>query len=187
MRGQKAAAVAAAERALANSNAVPIRFLAARALVEAGEIAQAKKVSAKLASEIQVEPQAHAKIIDGEIALKNKDPRQAIKLLTEANQLLDTWIGHFVLGRAYLEAGQFPQADSEFDRCTKRRGEALSLFLDEQPTYRHFPAVYYYQGRSREGLNSAGFVESYREYLEIRGNSKDDLLVAEARKRIGGS
>ena len=68
-----------------------------------------------------------------EIALKNGDARQAIKLLTEANTLLDTWIGHFDLGRAYLEADAFPQADSEFDRCIKRRGEALSLFLDEEP------------------------------------------------------
>ena len=38
-------------------------------------------------------------------SLQNGDPRQAIKLLTEANALLDTWIGHFDLGRAYLEAG----------------------------------------------------------------------------------
>ena len=56
---------------------------------------------------------------------QNGDPRQAIKALTEANTLLDTWIGRFDLGRAYLEAGLFTQADSEFDRCIKRRGEAL--------------------------------------------------------------
>ena len=181
--GHKAAAAAAAEKALANSETVPIRFLAARTLVEAGQSARAKTVGATLASEIQAEPQAYAKIIDGEIAFKNGDRRQGIKLVAEANELLDTWIGHFVLGRMYLEAGQFPQADSEFDRCMKRRGEALSLFLDEQPTYRYFPAVYYYQGRSREGLNTAGFAEAYREYLNIRGNSKDDPLVPEARKR----
>ena len=71
--------------------------------------------------------------------LKSGDSRQAIKVLTEANALLDTWIGHFDLGRAYLEAGLFAQADSEFDRCIKRRGEALSLFLDEEPTYGYFP------------------------------------------------
>ena len=29
----------------------------------------------------------------------------------------------------------FPQADAEFDRCLKRRGEALALFLDEETTY----------------------------------------------------
>ena len=104
-------------------------------------------------------------------------------MVTEANGLLDTWIGHFDLGRAYLEAGQFTQADSEFDRCIKRRGEALSLFLDEEPTYAYFPTVHYYQARAREGLNSEGFAESYRTYLNFRGNSSEDSLVEQARRR----
>ncbi len=63
---------------------------------------------------------------------------------------------------AYLEAGLFVEADSEFDRCVKRRGEALELFLDNVPTYGYFPLVYYYLGRVREGLKSPGFAESYR-------------------------
>ena len=117
--------------------------------------------------------------------MKNGDARAAIKTLTEANTLLDTWIGHFDLGRAYLEAKAFTQADSEFDRCIKRRGEALSLFLDEEPTFGYFPPVYYYQGRVREGLGSAGFAESYRVYLAMRGQSKDDPLVMEVRRRAG--
>ena len=131
---------------------------------------RARALSAGLASELQAEPQAYAKTLEGIIFLQNGDPRQAIKVLTEANTLLDTWIGRFDLGRAYLEAGLFTQADSEFDRCIKRRGEALSLFLDEEPTFGVFPSVYYYQGRVREALKSVAFAESYRTYLNIRGN-----------------
>ena len=131
-----------------------IRFLAARVFVEAGNAARAKTLSAGLGAELQAEPQAYAAIIDGLAALNSGDARQAIKVLTAANTLLDTWIGHYYLGRAYLEAGAFPQADSEFDRCLKRRGEALALFLDEEPTYGYFPTVYYYQGRVREGLKN---------------------------------
>jgi tetratricopeptide (TPR) repeat protein len=101
----------------------------------------------------------------------------------EANTLLDTWLGHFDLGRAYLEADAYTQADSEFDRCLKRRGEALSLFLDEDPTYSYLPPVYYYQGRVREELKSAGAAESYREYIAIRGASKEDRLLADAKRR----
>ena len=112
------------------------------------------------------EPQAYAKIIEGEAALKSGDARQAIKSLTEANALLDTWIGHYDLGRAYLAAGAFTQADSEFDRCLTRRGEALSLFLDEEPTFGLFPPVYYYQGRVREALKNTNFADSYRVYLD---------------------
>ncbi len=142
-------------------------------------------LSAGLAAELQAEPQAYASIIDGLVALESGDARQAIKLLTAANGLLDTWIGHFDLGRAYLDAGAFPQADSEFDRCLKRRGEALALFLDEEPTYGYFPPVYYYQGRVREGLKSTKFAESYVAYLDIRGKSTEDPLVPEVRARAG--
>ena len=80
-----------------------------------------------------------------------------------------------------------PQADAEFDRCLQRRGEALALFLDEEPTYGFFPPVYYYQGRIREALKNAGFAESYREYLTLRGQSKEDPLLPEVRRRAGGA
>ena len=186
LRRQKKAAAAAAEEALRHSDASKIRFLAARAFVDADVVPRARSLAASLASELQAEPQAYAKIIEGDITLKSGDARQAAKLLTEANALLDTWIGHFDLGRAYLEIGAFTQADSEFDRCIKRRGEALSLFLDEEPTYGHFPPVDHYQGRVREGLKNDGFADSYRLYLGIRGQSKEDPLSADARRRTGG-
>jgi tetratricopeptide (TPR) repeat protein len=181
----KGPALAAADKALANSQSVKTRFLAARVFVGAGEVAKARKVAATLASELSAEPQAYAKVVEGESALKGGDARQAIKALTEANNLLDTWIGRFELGRAYLEAGAFAEADSEFDRCIKRRGETLALFLDVVPTYGYFPPVYYYQGRVREGLKSAGFAESYRTYLSIRGQAGEDPLLPEVRRRAG--
>jgi serine/threonine protein kinase/tetratricopeptide (TPR) repeat protein len=183
-RGQKGPAVAAAKKALANSSAVPIQFLAARVLVEAGAIAEARKLAAPLAAEVVAERQAFGKILQGEIALKSGDAREAIKILTDANSIIDTWLGHFDLGRAYLELGAFPQADGEFDICIKRRGEVLSL-LDEEPTYGYFPSVYYYQGRAREGMKAAGFADSYREYLKIRGASTEDPLLPEVRRRAG--
>ena len=114
-------------------------------------------------SELPAEPQAYGKIIEGLIALENGDSRLAIKTLTEANSILDTWLGRFDLGRAYLAAGAFPQADSEFDRCIQRRGEALAV-VDEDPTYGFFPIVYYYRGRVREELKTASFADAYREY-----------------------
>jgi eukaryotic-like serine/threonine-protein kinase len=184
LRNQKGAAITAATQALDNSKSVKIRFLAARVFVDAGEMAKARPLIAGLASEFQAEPQAYAKIVEGEAALKHGDDRGAVKALTEANALLDTWVGHFDLGRAYLGAKAFTQADSEFDRCIKRRGESVSLFLDEEPTYGAFPPVYYYQGRVREGLNSERYTESYRAYLAIRGASTEDPLLAEVRRRV---
>jgi eukaryotic-like serine/threonine-protein kinase len=185
MRGQKSLAIAAAEKALLNSKAVPIRFLAARIFVEANAVAKARTLAAGLSSELPAEPQAYGKIVEGEIALKSGDAKLAIKILTDATGVLDTWLGHFDLGRAYLELRAFPQADSEFDRCIKRRGEALSLLVDEEPTYGYFPIVYYYQGLVREGLKYPGFADSYREYLKIRDNSSEDPLLPEIRRRAG--
>ncbi len=184
-RRHRPQALAAAKRALRGSQSAKIRFLAAQIFLDAGESARARELAAELASGLSAEPQAYAKIVEGAVALKEGDARRAIKILAEANNMLDTWIGRFELGRAYLEAGGFAEADSELDRCIARRGEALALFLDEGPTYGYFPIVYYYQGRVREGLGSPGFAESYRTYLGIRGRAGEDPLLPEVRRRAG--
>ncbi len=162
-----------------------VRFLAARVLIEAGESQRAKRIAVALGNDLLPEAQALASILDGMIASADGDNRNAIRFLTEANTLLDTWIGHLELGRAYLRANQFLQADSEFDRCVTRRREALRLFLDDEPTFGYFPAVHYYQGKAREGLKSTRAGESFNAYLAIRGQSKDDPLVPELRQRVG--
>ena len=183
-RGQKREAVAAAEKALAASHAVKIRFLAARIFVEAGELPQAQKLAAGLAAELQVEPQAYAKIIEALGSLKKGDHAEAIKNLTAANGLLDTWIGRFELGRAYIEAGAFAEATSELDRCLARRGETLALFLDEVPTASYFPPVYYYMGRAKEGLGGSGATESYQKFLATQGHGDGGALVQDAKTRL---
>jgi eukaryotic-like serine/threonine-protein kinase len=184
LRGDKEAAVAAAQRALANSQTTKIRFLAARTFVDAGELAKARTLSAALASEIQTTPRTYATLILGEAELKEHHPNLAIQLFIEAKNMSDTWLGRFDLGRAYLEAGAFTEADSEFDRCIKRRGEVLELFMDDVPTYSYLPVVYYYQGRDREGLKSPDFATFYRTYLGIRGQSTEDPLLADIRRHL---
>jgi len=184
-REQKGLAVKAAEKALANSQAVSTRFLAARIFVESGEVTKAQKLATSLGAELLAEPQAYAKIIEGKMTLRQGNVPGAIKALTDATNQLDTWMGRFELGRAYLQAGAFVEADSEFDRCIKRRGEALELFMDDVPTYGYFPPLYYYQGRVREGLQSPEFVSSYRTYLDIRGTASEDPLLTEVRQRVG--
>ena len=185
LQGKRAAAVSDMSKALANSQTTQIEFLAARVYVDAGELAKAQKLATSLSSALTNESQAYGKIIDGLIALKRKNANEAIRQITAANTLLDTWIGHFDLGQAYLEAGAFTEADSEFDQCAKRRGEAIELFLDNVPTYAYFPPVYYYQGRVRQGMKSEGFADFYKSYLSVRGQSTEDPLVADIHHRIG--
>jgi tetratricopeptide (TPR) repeat protein len=200
MRGQKSAANAAAEKALLMSKTVPVRFLAARVFVEAGALTRARTEAARISlgtfvnvgqtdisgntasARNSVEAEAYAKIVEAEIALKTENSREAIKLLTEANTLADSWLGHFDLGLAFLKVPVFAQAEAEFDKCLKRRGEAMSILVDEEPTYGLFPPVFYYQGLAREGLHRPEFAESFRAYTELRGKSTEDPLMQEIRR-----
>jgi tetratricopeptide (TPR) repeat protein len=182
LQGDMPAALAAAEKALVNSQSTKTRFLVALIFIDAGQAARGRKLGTALGSELQAESQAYCKLILGEAALKEHDPKQALQLFTEAKNLVDDWIVHLDLGRAYLEAGAFAKADSEFDRCIKRRGEALELFTDDMPTYSYLPPVYYFQGRARDGLKSPGAADSYRTYLSIRGKAGEDPFIAEIRR-----
>jgi len=186
LQGHHAAALAAIGKALADSQSVQIQFLAARVYIDAGDLTKAQKLATSLSAQTSSEPKAYGGIIAALLALKKVDPREAIKQLTSANRLLDTWIGHFDLGRAYLDAGMFPEADAEFQQCIKRRGEAIELFMDNVPTYAYFPPVYYYIGRTQEGMKNPAYTDSYKTYLSIRGESKDDPVVAEIHHQIGG-
>jgi eukaryotic-like serine/threonine-protein kinase len=185
IQGNHNAAISNTDKALANSQISSIEFLAARTYVDAGELAKAQKLAASLSSALSGESQAYGKIIAGLIALKRKDANEAIRQIRAANNLLDTWIGRFDLGRAYLEAGAFTEADSEFEQCIKRRGEAIELFDDNVPTYAYLAPAYYEEGRVREGMKSEGFADFYKTYLSIRGQSQEDPLVAEVRRRLG--
>jgi Flp pilus assembly protein TadD len=185
LRGERQSGLAAAKKALANSQSAKIRFLAARAYLEAGETAKARELAATLGSELQAVPQAYAKLILGEAALKVHDPKESLQLLTEAKNLADMWLVHLDLGLAYLQARAFAEADSEFDLCIKRRGEVLELFTDDMPTYSYLPPVYFYQGEAREGLKSPGAADSYRTYISVRGKAREDPLLPEARRRLG--
>jgi len=185
LQGKQAAAISDIGKALTFSQSTQIEFLAASTYVDAGETAKAQKLAASLSSALTSESQAYGKIVTGMIALKRKDSNEAIRQITAANNLLDTWIGHFDLGQVYLEAGAFTEADSQFDQCLKRRGEAIELFLDNTPTYALFPPLYYYEGRVRQGMKSEGFADFYKSYLSIRGQSSEDPLVADIRHRIG--
>jgi serine/threonine protein kinase/tetratricopeptide (TPR) repeat protein len=184
LRGEKQPALGAAEKALTNSQSAGIRFLAARTFVEAGETAKGQKLAATLAAELQAEPQAYAKLVLGEAALKEHNPKQAIQLLTEAKNLVDLWIVHFDLGRAYLDAGLFVEAGSEFERCLARHGEAMELFPDDIPTYSYVAPVYYYLGLAEQGLGSSGAANSYRRFVSIQEKGDGSAIFQDAKKRL---
>ena len=185
LRGRKAKALEAADRAAALSKNENVQCALARVYVEAGQVAKAHELASGLAARLEPDPQAYAKIIEGEIRLKTGKAREAIQLFQDARNLSDTWLGRFDLGRAYVEAGAFTEAFSELDACMKRRGEATAIFLDDVPSYRYMPPVYYYLGRAQQGLKSPAAAEAYRTFIAIKQKGGQDPLLADARKRGG--
>jgi tetratricopeptide (TPR) repeat protein len=116
--------------------------------------------------------------------LKRGDAKRAIALFLEAQKVSDTWMGRMDLGRAYIEAGAFTEADSELENCLKRRGEASAIYLDDVPTFRRLPPVYYYLGRAQEGLKSPAAAESFKTFLAIKGKGDEAGLVKDAERRV---
>jgi tetratricopeptide (TPR) repeat protein len=184
-QGRKDAALKMVDEAEIDSSAEGALFSAALVYLDVGRESKAVDIAKRLAGLLQPEPQAYAKLIEGEILLRKKDLAGAVNLFHEAQSLVDTWIGHLFLGRAYLEAGQFTEAHSEFDLCLRRKGEAFAVFLDDLPSLRYLPQVYYYLGRSQEGLKIPAAAESYREFLRIKVLATDDPMVEDARRRLG--
>jgi tetratricopeptide (TPR) repeat protein len=182
--GRTASALATAERAVTTSKGESVLVPAARVFLEAGREARALEVAHDLASRLEPDPQAYAHLIQGEVKLKQGKAREAIREFEDAKEIADTWLGRFDLGRAYVELGAFPEADTELDACVKRRGEATALFLDDVPSYRYFPPAEYYLARAQEGLGSSAAADSYKAFLAMRGKDAADPLVADARRRL---
>jgi tetratricopeptide (TPR) repeat protein/predicted Ser/Thr protein kinase len=186
-QGQKDAALATAEKAITGNQDDGIAFIAATVFIDGGKPARAKTIAAGLGKRLQTEPQIYAKLINGEMLLKQGDPKGALQAFEEAQKLSDTWLGRFYSGRASLEAGAFAEAGSDLDACQKRRGEATSVFLDDEPSFHEFPSVLYYLGRAQEGTQNAAAAESYKAFLAIRDKGDGDPLVEDARKRLANA
>jgi tetratricopeptide (TPR) repeat protein len=151
--------------------------------VDAGQLPKAQAIASQLLARVEPEPQLYGKILQAEILLKQGKIKEAISGLKDAQQISDTWIGRYALGRAYLQTGSFPEADSALEDCLKRRGEAVALYLDDVPTFRVLPPVYYYLGRAQEGLKSQAAADSFRAFLALQPQG-NDALVTDARRRL---
>src|SRR5579859_2818919 len=182
--GKASDAAADAKSALAHDNSGTVQFSAGRIFIEAGQTAPAQSLASQLSSQLDRDDQAYAKLLEGEALLKRGEAKRAVTLFEEAEQLADTWIGRFDLGRAYIEMGAYTEADSELEKCLKRRGEASAIFLDDVPTFRAFPLVYYYLARAQEGLKSPAAADSYKSFLSIKEKSDESGLIADARRRL---
>jgi len=184
--GKTSDAAADAKSALARDNGGTVQFSAGRIYIEAGQAAAAHLLASQLSSRLDPDDQAYAKLLEGEATLKRGDAQRALTFFEDAQKLSDTWMGRFDLGRAYIEMGAYTEADSELEKCLKRRGEDSAVFLDDVPTFRTFPPVYYYLARTQEGLKSPAAADSYKSFLSIKEKSDELGLISDARRRVAG-
>ena len=186
-QGRGADAVKMTDEILKSTPDLPVhlavRFFAGRVAIESGKTADALITS--LGQAIDSESRLHGKLLEGENFLVRGNAREALARFREAQQLSDSWLGRFGLGRAYLELGEFVEAQGEFERSLKRQGEATNLLLDDIATYRFLAPVHYYLGRAQEGVKSPAAAASFETFLEIKGKGDEaGGLVADARKRL---
>lgn len=130
--------------------------------------------------------QAFAKLIQGYARLFQGDFVGASGLINEAQNLVDTWLGRFALGRVLLEAGEFMDASLEFEKCEKRRGEVMAIFLNDWPSFRYLESLQYYQGLALAGQNIPLADETLQKFLRIKENEDwGDPRVKDARQKLG--
>jgi tetratricopeptide (TPR) repeat protein len=183
--GRKAAAVRAARKALEISRSEEIAFPAARILSAAGLAQEADALARELGAQLEPQRRAYGKLIEADVARSRRQTVEALEAIRSAQKLTDLWLGRFMLGRLYVEAGRHAEAVSELDLAQKRRGEATAVFLDDIPSYRYLAALPYWLGRAQEGLGLTPAARaSYQAFIGARSSAGKDPLVADARRRI---
>ena len=188
LQGRNAEAIKLAEDALKTSSEQSIVLLAGRALIFAGKPERGEALAADLLKKLDQQAQMFGKLLTGEAELKRGDAHAAVENFNAAQKIIDTWLGRDALGRAYLRAGVYTDAQTEFDACLRRKGEATTYLIDDIPTYRVMSSARYYMGRAQEGQGSpaakAAALESYKLFLAIKEKGDEQGLVADARRRV---
>jgi tetratricopeptide (TPR) repeat protein len=184
--GNTAAAVAAARRVSGLRRHESVLVPAALVLVEAGRTDEAHAIAETLRGMLQSQTAAYAGLIEGQIALKDGRLADAFDRFRDAQSRYDSWLGHYLLGRAHLEAQQTVEAIGEFQRCLDRKGEATDVFIDDKSTLHDLPPVYYWMGVANQQIGGTEAARTnLQRYVDLRaGADPPDPLAADAQRRL---
>lgn len=182
--GNVAAALTTAEKAITADKHASTLVPMADIYVNAGQTEKASELADELKNTRGGDNQAYAYVIQGEIEVQtnHQDRTLGISLFNQAQKIADTWLGRFDRGKAYIQAGEFTDADSDLENCS--RGEATNVFLDDMPSYRYFAPVPYYHGRAEEGMKTPSAAGLYAAFLATQATGSRDPLVLDARRRL---
>lgn len=181
---QRSAALRSVAQALAMSDDESVLYGAAEVELQAGDLRQVSSIAKKLNDRFEPEPRALGKLIEGEAQMQEGKLHEAVSSFEDSQKLADTWLGRYDLGRAYIAAMLYPEAENELDICIKRRGEASAAFLDDEPTVRYLPAAYYYLGIAKDGLNSSDAQDEFKTFLAMKRGADPDPMIADAKHKV---
>ena len=144
-------------------------------LIAAGATEEPRALAAALADDLQPELRAYARLLEGEIALRERRYVAASEALRGVRDLADLWWSRLALGIAYVEAGHPAEALGELEQCRrKRQGEATAILLDDLPSIRYLaplPVLAGPRAGRRLGQSPAARATN-SEFLRIRSRPK---------------
>jgi serine/threonine protein kinase/tetratricopeptide (TPR) repeat protein len=143
----------------------------------------AQEIASAMTQSARPDTRCYGTLIKGELDLENRHTDAAIADFEEALKQADSWLVRYDLGRAYIRAKKYPEADSELEVCLRRQGEAAAVFMDDTPTYRIFPPVYYFHGLAEEGLGASAR-SWFKMFLDIKASDSSDPMVEDARQHF---
>lgn len=146
------AAIAAVHHAVDISHDVDVLLPAGRLLVSLKDEDEARALARELDAQDAPKAKAYARVIDADVALAHGRTGEAIETLRAALRIADLWIVRFVLGGAYLQAGEYGHAFIELQFCDERRDEAMELYDVDAPSQRHLVLLDESLSRAREGM-----------------------------------
>ncbi len=150
-QGRRAAAVTAVGKALATDRDESVLLPAARLYIALDRNDDARALAGELESGRDSNGRAYGQVIDAELALDRGDTAGAIETLLRALKTADLWIARYVLGSAYLQSKQYPEAVAQLNMCEVRRGEATNQFEDDLPSIRYLVCLIRFRGHVPKG------------------------------------
>jgi hypothetical protein len=180
-RGDKAGALAVAKDV---SHEPDASFGAGLVELSAGNRTRALARAEQLAREVTPIPHSYALLLQAEDARIRARPDDAIALARKAQENIDQWMGHFILGRALLDAKRYREAKAELDICVARGGEVV-VDGDAFEGLRRLPAFYYYRALAEDGLGDrAAAKHDLEAMLAMQVKPDPDPLLDDARARV---
>ncbi len=163
------AATTAAANALPLADGDASKVSVAMIYIQAGDLTSARAVADALTEQADVHSRAYGQMLKGMILESEGARTEAILAMREAITTADLWLIRYQIGKAYLRAGNYPEALDELTTLKVRHGEATSAFLDDMPTYRLLAELPYWIGRVQEELKIRSTARAnYEEYVSLR-------------------